>query len=259
MGLWENLLFLNGEEVLLCCKEQAKCQVKALSVVLSEADIMPVHNQAVIPGMLSDDARGLQLVVSEPSHKQPLRLGILVVLIIVKIDIKPVQWEWWTSEALLDILSEKKSCRTWNQFRVLSCYWGAIKNLHVRSCTVPRLRERTNWRGVPTLEHQQRTSLKDLLHESQDIFSSGFCHYRRTELIYHRIKTDDHPAIRQPTVRLHLPSERGSTMYLVEKRFVEKPSIWLNKEEAERHRTVSGPWASPVVLIRQKDGSTHFH
>lgn len=47
---------------------------------------MPVHNRAIIPGMLSDDARGLQLAVSEPSHKQPLRPGILVALIIVKID-----------------------------------------------------------------------------------------------------------------------------------------------------------------------------
>ncbi|MBJ5565787.1 RNA-directed DNA polymerase, partial [Salmonella enterica subsp. enterica serovar London] len=96
------------------------------------------------------------------------------------------------------------------------------------------------------LDTQQRTSLEDLLRKFLDIFSCGPSDYGRTDLVFHRISTGDHPAIRQPAIRLPL-AKREQVNRLVDemkKQDVIEPS--------------SSPWVSPVVLVRKKDVSTLF-
>ncbi|MBJ5570521.1 RNA-directed DNA polymerase, partial [Salmonella enterica subsp. enterica serovar Typhimurium] len=96
------------------------------------------------------------------------------------------------------------------------------------------------------LDLQQRTSLKDLLREYVDIFSCGPSDYGRTDLVYHRINTSDHPDIRQPARTLPLAKREEVNRLLDEMKkqdFIEQSS---------------SPWASPVVFVRKKDGSTRF-
>ncbi|GBM86104.1 hypothetical protein AVEN_122829-1 [Araneus ventricosus] len=62
----------------------------------------------------------------------------------------------------------------------------------------------------------------------------------------HRINTGDHPPIKQYPRRLPL-ARKEEAEYLV-KEMVDNGII----EES------SGPWVSPIVLVKRKDGSTRF-
>ncbi|GBO20384.1 Retrovirus-related Pol polyprotein from transposon 297 [Araneus ventricosus] len=62
----------------------------------------------------------------------------------------------------------------------------------------------------------------------------------------HRIKTRDHPPIKQYPTRLPLAKKEEAECLV--KEMVDNGII----EES------SGPWASPIVLVKKKDGSTRF-
>ncbi|MBJ5594241.1 RNA-directed DNA polymerase, partial [Salmonella enterica subsp. enterica serovar Typhimurium] len=111
---------------------------------------------------------------------------------------------------------------------------------------LPDCLEELSERSSLHLDLQQRTSLEDLQREFFDIFSCGPSDYGRTELVYHSINRGDHPAIRQLARRLPLAKreEVDSLIDEMKRQDVIEPS--------------SNPWASPVVLVRKKDGSTRF-
>ncbi|GBL83036.1 hypothetical protein AVEN_165270-1 [Araneus ventricosus] len=62
----------------------------------------------------------------------------------------------------------------------------------------------------------------------------------------HRINTGNHPPIKQYPRRLPLAKKEEAERLV--KEMVDNGII----EES------SGPWASPIVLVKKKDGSTHF-
>ncbi|GBN54407.1 hypothetical protein AVEN_38484-1 [Araneus ventricosus] len=62
----------------------------------------------------------------------------------------------------------------------------------------------------------------------------------------HRINTSNHPPIKQYPRRLPLPKKEEAERLV--KEMVDNGII----EES------SGPWASPIVLVKKKDGSTRF-
>ena len=68
----------------------------------------------------------------------------------------------------------------------------------------------------------------------------------QTSLVTHRIQTGDSPPIRQPPRRVPF-ALRGQVCKLVDK-MLEQGVITPS----------SSPWASPIVLVGKKDGSTRF-
>ncbi|XP_055854500.1 uncharacterized protein LOC129918155 [Episyrphus balteatus] len=85
-----------------------------------------------------------------------------------------------------------------------------------------------------------------LLHEYADIFSSPSGQYGRTQLVQHRIDTGDARPIRQPARRLPL-AKQGEVEEMIST--MKKDGLIENSKS---------PWASPVVLVKKKDGSTRF-
>ncbi|GBM57274.1 hypothetical protein AVEN_81413-1 [Araneus ventricosus] len=62
----------------------------------------------------------------------------------------------------------------------------------------------------------------------------------------HRINTGDHPPIKQYPRRLPLVRKEEAdnlVKEMIDNRIIEESS---------------GPWASPIVLVKKKDGSTRF-
>ncbi|GBL63149.1 Retrovirus-related Pol polyprotein from transposon 297, partial [Araneus ventricosus] len=100
--------------------------------------------------------------------------------------------------------------------------------------------------NLQVLNEEQRTAVKKLLNEFQDLFLTCDADVGRCNMTQHRINTGDHPPIKQYPRRLPL-ARKEEAEHLVQE-MVDNGII----EES------SGPWASPIVLVKKKDGSTRF-
>ncbi|GBM40902.1 Retrovirus-related Pol polyprotein from transposon 297 [Araneus ventricosus] len=100
--------------------------------------------------------------------------------------------------------------------------------------------------NLEILNEEQRRTVRKLLKEFQNLFSTCDADVGRCNMTQHRINTGDHPPIKQYPRRLPL-ARKEEADHLV-KEMVDNGII----EES------SGPWASPNVLVKKKDGSTRF-
>ena len=102
--------------------------------------------------------------------------------------------------------------------------------------------------GIDTrgMDQTQRTEIDNLVRDFADVFSTGKRDLGRTDLVYHRIHTGDEAPIKQGARRLpiHHQSEVGRLLDEMQQQGVVEPSC--------------SPWASPIVLVRKKDGSLRF-
>ena len=102
--------------------------------------------------------------------------------------------------------------------------------------------------GIDTtnMDQYQRGALEELVREFSDVFSTGKQDLGRTDLVYHSINTGNQDPIKQAPRRLpiHYKQEVGKMLEEMQQQGVIEPS--------------NSPWASPVVLVRKKDGSLRF-
>ncbi|GBN05127.1 Retrovirus-related Pol polyprotein from transposon 17.6 [Araneus ventricosus] len=96
------------------------------------------------------------------------------------------------------------------------------------------------------LNEEQRTAVKELLQEFQSLFSTNDSDVGRCNMTQHRINTGNYPPIKQYQRRLPLAKKEEAERLV--KEMVDNGII----EES------SGPWASPIVLVKKKDVSTRF-
>ena len=96
------------------------------------------------------------------------------------------------------------------------------------------------------LSASDRDIFYSLLLKHADIFASSTVDFGRTDKVRHSIDTGTAPPIRQPARRIS-PHRREEVKTLLEQ--------MLEKGVVEPS---SSPWASPVVLVRKKDGSMRF-
>ena len=94
-------------------------------------------------------------------------------------------------------------------------------------------------------EEHQRT-LKDLLVKHSDIFALNATELGKTELMSHHIDTGDHPPIRQPLRK---------TPFSLRKKINEMVTEMLDMGIIKQSSSL---WASPVVLVKKKDGTMRF-
>ena len=99
---------------------------------------------------------------------------------------------------------------------------------------------------VQNVEQKEKQQLELLLEEFLDVISVGDDDLGRTELVYHKIDTGDAQPVRQPARRLpfHQKEEVRHLLDDMLSRDIVEPS--------------QGPWSSPIVLVKKKDGSTRF-
>ena len=116
--------------------------------------------------------------------------------------------------------------------------------------SVPHEKQELLWGMVEKagtgLEEGEKTSLYHLLLAYSDIFSSSGADLGRTGVIHHEITTTNHTPIRQPIRRIP-PYCREEVQQLLK--------VMQEKEVIQRS---SSPWASLIILVTKKDGSTRF-
>ena len=91
----------------------------------------------------------------------------------------------------------------------------------------------------------QQQQLNELFKEFQDVFSQGDDDLGNTPLLQHGIETNG-PPLRQPYRRQN-PAVRREEMAQVQQML-----------SSDVIRPSNSPWASPVVMVRKKDGSLRF-
>ena len=96
------------------------------------------------------------------------------------------------------------------------------------------------------VDNWKRNELELLLREFEDVISAGDDDLGRTSMVYHNIDTGDANPICQPPRRLPF-HQRGEVRQLLDN--------MLSRGEVEPSQ---GPWSSPIVLVKKKDGSTRF-
>ena len=101
-------------------------------------------------------------------------------------------------------------------------------------------------RSVEGLSNEQQNQLRELLHKFQDIFSRGPHDLGRMGLAKHMMNTGNAVPVRQPPRRLAF-AQREKAFKAVEE---------IHKQEIIKSSL--SPWDSPVVLVRNKDGSAGF-
>ncbi|GFU93878.1 hypothetical protein TNCV_1661021 [Trichonephila clavipes] len=96
------------------------------------------------------------------------------------------------------------------------------------------------------LSPEQKSSAEKTVQEFEDVFSRNSSDIGHTTVTQHRIDTADHPPIKQHPRRLPFAKQEevGTLLREMQENDIIEPS--------------SSPWASPIVLVRKKDGSTRF-
>ena len=154
---------------------------------------------------------------------------------------------------LLNPRNEPVNLRKGDQIAVMEPLPVDIANVVavVDDATVPRAdREQVLWQMVSKsedkLSNREKEQLFSVLVEFADIFAVERDELGRTGKIKHEINTGTATPTRQHVRRIP-PARRTETSKLIKD--------MLKKEVI---RPSASPWASPIVLVRKKDGSTRF-
>ena len=97
--------------------------------------------------------------------------------------------------------------------------------------------------GLTTEEQQQ---IRELVIEFGNLFAVSSTELGRTTVVEHSISTGDHSPVRQAPRQVPF-SLRGKVIQLIDEMLEQEVIV-----------PSSSPWASPIVLVAKKDGSTTF-
>ncbi|GBM62391.1 Transposon Ty3-I Gag-Pol polyprotein [Araneus ventricosus] len=231
--LEKNEIRTGGEEIPLFSASVQHS--KTCSVLVKKRTIIPARSECLIQGIPEVPGQFRYAVTDFPS--QVSQKGVLVAATLVDLEMEVIPVRVLnlnnkpkildkgdviaTCEPVVDIVARPQ------EFSGAQHLQSTLENLQI-------------------LNEEQRIAVRKLLNEFQDLFSICDADVGRCNMTQHRINTGDHPPIKQYPRRLPL-ARKEEAEHLV-KEMVDNGII----EES------SGPWASPIVLVKKKDGSTRF-
>ncbi|GBO17450.1 Transposon Ty3-I Gag-Pol polyprotein [Araneus ventricosus] len=230
VDLEKNEIRTGGEEIPLF--SASVLHLKSCSVLAKKRTIIPARSECLIQGVSEQFRYAVTVFPSQVSQK-----GVLVAAALVDLEKEAIPVRVLNLNNKPKILDE-----------------GAV----IATCEpvvdiVVRPQEFSGEQHLPSsldnleiLDEGQRTAVRKLLKEFQNLFSTCDADVGRCNMTQHRINTGDHPPIKQYPRRLPLARKEEADNLV--KEMVDNGII----EES------SGPWASPIVLVRKKDGSTRF-
>ncbi|GBM22027.1 Retrovirus-related Pol polyprotein from transposon 297 [Araneus ventricosus] len=208
---------------------------KLCSVLAKEKTIIPARSEGLIQGVPEASGKFRYALTDFPS--QVSQKGVLVAAILV--DLK--------KEAIpVRVLNLDHKPKTIDKGAVIATCEPVVDIVARPQEFSESLRLPSILENLEGLNEEQRTAVKELLQEFQNLFSTSDSDVGRCNMTQHRINTGNHPPIKQYPRRLPLAKKEEAERLV--KEMVDNGII----EES------SGTWASPIVLVKKKDGSIRF-
>ena len=210
------------------------------SVMLSQNCVVPPRSEMEIVAHLDSKEDGTWLVegISSPSAQIMIARALTkaqdqsVVLRIVNIDVSPVTLYRNSKIATAELITDSAICNTCEQGEVSASGSYLAKDIPL---TLP-----------DDVTAAQKEQFLALLSHYSDIIAARPDELGRTTVMQHCIDTGNAAPIRQQARRVPLP--RRETVHTLLNDMLEKGIISPSKS----------PWASPIVLVKKKDGSIRF-
>ncbi|GBM43407.1 Retrovirus-related Pol polyprotein from transposon 412 [Araneus ventricosus] len=233
VDLEKNEIRTGGEEIPLFSASAEDS--KLCSVLAKEKTIIPARSECLIQGVPEASGKFRYAVTDFPS--QVSQKGVLVAA--TPVDLK--------KEAIpVRVLNLDHKPKTIDKGAVIATCEPVVDIVARPQKFSESLRLPSILENLEGLNEEQRTAVKELLQEFQNLFSTSDSDVGRCNMTQHRINTGNHPPIKQYPRRLPLAKKEEAERLV--KEMVDNGII----EES------SGPWASPIVLVKKKDGSTRF-
>ena len=229
------------------------CHLSARVKITQDTTIL-AGDEVVIPGILSRRiSSGVYGLVEPTQTDQLLRNGIMVgrTLVDVTRNTIPVRLinisesafhiRGGTTIALTTVVNADQI----SEEETKTSFVNRLKIDETTSTVPPRLQPLLE-DSVKTVGEEYRPRITNFLHEWQDIFSGDQYDVGQTNVTQHSIDTGNHPPIKQQPRRQSAWARNETTKLINE---------MLDKQVIEPSNS---PWASPIVLVKKKDGSTRF-
>ncbi|GBM48452.1 Transposon Ty3-I Gag-Pol polyprotein [Araneus ventricosus] len=233
VDLEKNEIRTGGEEIPLFSASVQHS--KSCSVLAKKRTIIPSRSECLIQGVPEVPGQFRYAVTNFPS--QVSQKGVLVAATLVDLEMEAIPVRVLNLNNKPKILDKGDVIATCDPVVDIVARPQEFSGAQHLQSTLENLQ---------ILNEEQRTAVKKLLNEFQDLFSTCDADVGRCNMTQHRINTGDHPPIKQYPRRLPL-ARKEEAEHLVQE-MVDNGII----EES------SGPWASPIVLVKKKDGSTRF-
>ncbi|GBM96236.1 Retrovirus-related Pol polyprotein from transposon 297 [Araneus ventricosus] len=233
VDLEKNEIRTGGEEIPLFSASVQHS--KSCSVLAKKRTIIPARSECLIQGVPEVPGQFRYAVTDFPS--QASQKGVLVAATLVDLEMEAIP---------VRVLNLNNKPKILDKGDVIVTCEPVVD-------IVARPQEFSGAQHLPSilesleiLNEKQRRKERKLLKEFQNLFSTCDADDGHCNMTQHRINTGDHPPIKQYPRRLPLARKEEAERLVNE--MVENGII----EES------SGPWASPIVLVKKKDGSTRF-
>ncbi|GBN15424.1 Retrovirus-related Pol polyprotein from transposon 297 [Araneus ventricosus] len=234
---WKNLekneIRTGGEEIPLFSASAEHS--KLCSVLAKEKTIIPARSECLIQGSPEVSGKFRYAVTDFPSQVSQKGVLVAATLVDLKREAIPVR-----------VLNLDNKPKIVDKGAVIATCEPVVDIVARPQEFSESLRLPSILENLEGLNEEQRTAVKELLQEFQNLFSTSDSDVGSCNMTQHRINTGNHPPIKQYPRRLPLAKKEEAERLV--KEMVDNGII----EES------SGPWASPIVLVKNKDGLTHF-
>ncbi|GBM27783.1 Retrovirus-related Pol polyprotein from transposon 297 [Araneus ventricosus] len=233
VDLEKNEIRTGGEEIPLFSASAEDS--KLCTVLAKEKTIIPARSECLIQGVPEASGKFRYAVTDFPSEVSQKGVLVAATLVDLKKGAIPVR-----------VLNLDHKPKTIDKGTVIATCEPVVDIVARPQEFSESLRLPSILENLEGLNEEQRTAVKELLQEFQNLFSTSDSDVGRCNMTQHRINTGNHPPIKQYPRRLPLAKKEEAERLV--KEMVDNGII----EES------SGPWASPIVLVKKKDGSTRF-
>ncbi|GBM49760.1 Transposon Ty3-G Gag-Pol polyprotein [Araneus ventricosus] len=233
VNLEKNEIRTGGEEIPLFSASVQHS--KSCSVLVKKRTIIPARSECLIQGI--PEVPGQFRYAVTDFHSQVPQKGVLVAATLVDLEREAIP---------VRVLNLNNTSKILDKGAVIATCEPVV-DIVARPQEFSEAQHLSSiLESLEMLNEKQRREVRKLLKEFQNLFSTCDADVGHCNMTQHRINTGVHPPIKQYPRRLPL-SRKEEADHLV-KDMVDNGII----EES------SGPWASPIVLVRKKDGSTRF-